>query len=213
MKFGNLVPMPARIRALPVDHRGFPVPYFVALVDGKPDHRVMDPGKLPRAVNHRLCWTCGQKLGVHLAFIIGPMCAINRTVSEPPSHRECAEYALKVCPFLSIPAKARREKNLPENVQDPAGVMLKRNPGALALWMCRNFRVWRIHNGVLFRLGDPSEVQWYAEGRMATRAEVDASIEGGLPTLRQLAREEGRHALVQLARQVAAIEPLLPPRP
>ncbi len=39
-------------------------------------------------------------------------------------------------------------------------------------------------------MGEPESVEWYAEGRAATRAEVMASIESGLPNLEALARQE-----------------------
>ena len=40
-----LPPMPSRIAALPVDERGYPVPWFVAWIDGKPEFRCADPAK------------------------------------------------------------------------------------------------------------------------------------------------------------------------
>src|SRR4051812_16900869 len=64
--------MPARIKRLRVDHRGYPVPYFVAWINGRPDHRVVDGSKLWPAMNDRRCWICGQRLGANLAFALGP---------------------------------------------------------------------------------------------------------------------------------------------
>jgi hypothetical protein len=75
----SLPPMPLRMTALPIDERGYPVPYFVAWVDGKPDHRIADASKMPGAINSGLCWLCGQKLGAFKYFVIGPMCSITRT--------------------------------------------------------------------------------------------------------------------------------------
>src|SRR6266403_923711 len=103
------IAMPARMRALPVDHRGFPVPYFVGWVDGVPDHRTADPKKMKRCVEEGRCWLCGEPLGKWLACVIGPMCAINRNTSEPASHKDCALYAVKACPFLTRPYARRRE--------------------------------------------------------------------------------------------------------
>ena len=39
----GLPPLTGHLTRLPIDERGFPVPYFVAIVDGKPDHRIIDP--------------------------------------------------------------------------------------------------------------------------------------------------------------------------
>lgn len=171
---------------LPVDDRGYPVPYFVAWVGGKPDHRIADSSKMPRAVNLGLCWMCGQQLGRFKSFCIGPMCSITRTISEPPSHLECVRFAAQACPWMTRPRAQRRTANLPDEIRDPAGNGIKRNPGAVCIWTTLKFRVWRPpgSRGVLFRIGDPTSAEWYAEGRPATRAEVDESIRTGLPLLR-----------------------------
>ena len=60
-------------------------------------------------MREKRCWVCGDPLGVHLTFPIGPMCALNRTISEPPSHHECASWSARNCPFLSRPHMVRRE--------------------------------------------------------------------------------------------------------
>lgn len=183
----ELPPLPARFTKLPT-HRGFPVPWFVAVIDGVPDFRVIGPDKIPLAHNRRLCWLCGQRLGSYLTFVVGPMCAVNRISSEPPSHTECAEFAAVACPFLSRPHMVRREGRMPDGVDPPAGVGLKRNPGVTLLWTTRSYTVRRVaaheaNPGVLFEMGDPLKVQCFAEGRTATRAEIRASIESGLPLL------------------------------
>jgi hypothetical protein len=105
----SLPPLPARMRYLPISPKGFPVPWFVFIDEqtGIPDFRVIGPGKMRQAVTGDRCWLCGGILGKHRIFCIGPMCAINRITSEPPSHRECAEFAAEACPFLSQP-RARR---------------------------------------------------------------------------------------------------------
>jgi len=46
-------------------------------------------------VRHKRCWLCGQPLGKFMCFVVGPMCAINKTSAEPPSHRDCALYAVQ----------------------------------------------------------------------------------------------------------------------
>ena len=202
--------MPERIRALPKDHRGYPVPYFVAWPNGKPDHRIMDRAKLWPAMEKKLCWICGQKLGAYLAFPVGPMCVINRNISEPPSHLECARFAVKACPFLAIPAKARRDKNLPPDIEAPAGIGLKRNPGITAIWICKEYQSSLLPNGLLFQLGEPIGVEWYYEGRPASREEVETSIESGLPSLLAIAKTDGPVALLALRQMLHIARGLLP---
>lgn len=204
-----LPPLPERMRSLPVDERGYPVPYFVAWVDGKPDHRVMDGAKLGPAIRSQLCWMCGQKLGRFKSFCIGPMCSITRTISEPPSHLECLRFAATACPFMTRPMAKRRDANLPGAAVAPAGEGLRRNPGAVCIWTTLKFRVFSPPGGgVLFRLGDPEHTEWYAEGRPATRAEVDESIRTGLPLLygpaqEQDAEQPGAGAVLHLEQRIA----------
>jgi hypothetical protein len=156
---------------------------------------------------------CGGPLGRYEAFVLGPMCAVNRTSAEPPSHRDCAIWSARNCPFLSRPHARRRENNMPvEPEKHVPGIMLKRNPGVALVWITEHGR-WRrrrVPNGLLFEIGEPVETLWYAEGREATREEVDASIDSGLPALREIAEQEGEGALLELAACVERAKPFLP---
>lgn len=182
----NMPPLPRRMLKLPVEERGYPVPWFVQWIGGKPDFRVMDATKRVRAVNQKLCWLCGEPLGQYMAFLIGPMCAINEISAEPPSHRDCARFAVKACPFLAMPKMVRRESGLPADWSDEVGgVMLKRNPGVTLLWITKGYRVIKDGAGFVLHIGKPCDVAWYKEGRFATRAEAQQSIESGLPALQE----------------------------
>ncbi|NEI52671.1 hypothetical protein GR217_34195 [Rhizobium leguminosarum] len=200
--------MPARIARLPVDPRGFPIPEFAAIINGVADFRMIKRGHVARCIRQNRCWICGEMMGAHKAFVIGPMCCINRISSEPPSHRDCATFAAKNCPFLANPSARRRERGLPEARTVP-GVMIERNPGVAALWMTRNFRVMRVDNGYLIELGEPDSIEFFAEGRPATRAEVDASVTSGLPFLEDAARLDGPAALRELEQYKKRFERLL----
>lgn len=189
----DLAAMPARIRTLPIDERGYPVPWFVAWEDGKPEFRAMDPLKFIRAIKEKLCWVCGQKLGVNVVFVAGPMCGINRTSSEPPNHLDCARWSAINCPFLSNPQMVRREDDKINNAamrDQAAGCAITRNPGVAMLWITRQFEVFNAGNGYLLTMGEPESVEWYAYGRKASRAEVLQSIESGLPSLEALASQQ-----------------------
>lgn len=204
--------MPAAIARLPV-HRGYPVPWFVASVSGEPDFRIVDPEKIQRAVLDRRCWICGRQLlepPAFFAFVIGPMCAVNRISSEPPSHVACADWSARACPFLTRPHMERREGGLPEALAAPAGTMIRRNPGVALVWLTRKYELVRDHQGgVLFRVGDPVAVRRFAEGREATIDELQHSIETGLPALREIAERQGPDALLALDQETRAAARLL----
>ena len=128
------------------------------------------------------------------------MCAINRVSSEPPSHKECAEFAVQACPFMVNPQRPRNVHGLPENRVDPGGIMIERNPGVTLLWVTESYRTFRAGKsaGILIKIGDPVETQWWARGRTATREEIMASINTGLPILQHTARQEGPEAMLAL---------------
>ena len=65
--------LPARMRTLPRDKHGRPVPWFVERVDGEFDFRVMSADHLRQAVRYRLRWVCGKPMSAWSAFVLGPM--------------------------------------------------------------------------------------------------------------------------------------------
>lgn len=99
-------PMSKTIERLPRDARGFPVPAFVhkpaGWRSGEPlDMRVLDVAHYEEMARKRLCGVCGLTLYSKVWFIGGPMCLLNRIFGDNGLHRDCAEFSLRVCPFLS----------------------------------------------------------------------------------------------------------------
>jgi hypothetical protein len=196
-----MIEMPSRMERLARDKVGRPVPWFVWWdpESGEPDFRVIGPGKMEEAYHHSKCWVCGEGLGVYRVFVIGPMCAVNRVSGELPSHRECARYSAKACPFLTTPRMHRNEKGLPAEYGELGGVPVKRNPGVTLLWITRSY--WPIRDPVgkyVFKLGPPEGLEFYREGRAASRREVMESIDSGMPILREMAERDGGEAVGDL---------------
>ncbi len=207
----ELEPLPARLKRLPVDDRGYPVPWFVAWVDGKPEFRAADAEKWRRAVRDRLCWVCGVPLGVHLTFVLGPMCGITRTTAEPPAHLECARWSARNCPFLTRPEMVRRQDAKDALHETSAGVPLDRNPGVTLLWSTGGYSVFfDPRRRPLLRVGPPEALEFYARGRLATAQEIEASVESGLPALLDVAQREGGGALKDLLEKVRVFRSLCP---
>jgi hypothetical protein len=188
----ELEAVPERIKKLPTS-RGYPVPWFVAWVDGEPEFRAADSAKFVRAIREQLCWVCGERLGTFKTFVIGPMCGLNRTTSEPPCHTECASWSARNCPFLNNPDMVRREKGLDNlGAENPGGIMLKRNPGVTLLWTTKKFNIFKDGmGGHLIRIGDPVALAWYTEGRGAMKQEIEDAIERGCPAIKEVAEAEG----------------------
>lgn len=201
-----LEPLTSRIGKLPIA-RGFPVPWFVAWIKDEPEFRAMDGTKLVKALRKRLCWVCGQPLDFNATFVIGPMCAINRVSSEPPSHYECARWSARNCPFLTLRQLERREDETTATLKQ-AGIGI---PGVTLLWTTATWKPFNDGNGgILLRLGEPTGIEWFHKGRPATRAEVEESVRTGLPALEEVARRDGVAALRQLAAQHEEAKKLYP---
>lgn len=202
--------MPETFTRLPVNRVGYPVPWFVAFIDGEPDFRVIRADGVECAVLGELCWLCGEQLGAEHSFVIGPMCAVNRTSAEPPAHPACAEWAVRACPFLSTPRMTRREIDL-TGVCEAAAEMITRNPGVALVWTTSpgRWRPFADEDGLLFYIGEPTATSWFAEGRRATRQEILTSIHTGLPELLRLA-EDHPAAVEQLNMMVQSAMKLVP---
>lgn len=73
------------------------------------------------------------------------------------------------------------------------GFGIMRNPGVAMLWTTDTFSVFDDGSGgKLLHMGEPNSVEWYANGKKATREEVTASIDSGFPALAEAAiRQEG----------------------
>lgn len=206
----KLPPMPPSVAVLPRDGRGYPVPEFIQWMkddkpcrrgEGEPDFRLADQRYRAEATRRGLCWVCGKQLGRHRVFVLGPMCVINRVTSEPPCCRSCAEYAAIACPFLVKPRMKRMSTDdlgLGREEMNPGGIMIARNPGCVALYETAQYAPFAAARGWLIGLEAPVRVDWYAEGRKATRAEVWASIESGYPLLLAEAEKDGADAVAEL---------------
>jgi hypothetical protein len=216
-------PLPNRLLGCHRDRRGFIVPFFVQWFHegqpsrpgiGEPDFRVVNPGSFGACLRHGLCWLCGKPLGKHRAFVLGPMCVITRVNSEPPSHRDCAEYAMKVCPFLTRPNMRRNDTDFEAPIIPAPGEHQERNPGIMALWMTDGAQLFNAESGqqgILFEVNDPSEVVWWREGRIATRAEVELGLAQAMPFLEAEAASKGRQAIAQLEQLSARALRYIPP--
>jgi hypothetical protein len=107
--------LPPRMRSLPV-HEGWPVPFFVARINGVPDLRVADPRKGKICGMRRVCWVCGKPLANVITFIGGPLSCKNLTFSDGPMHEECSTFALQVCPYLAVTSRDRRDDDIQDRL-------------------------------------------------------------------------------------------------
>jgi hypothetical protein len=217
----ELTELPPKMRRLLVDNRGYPVPWFVTWIDendnplpdgmGKPEFVRVLPEKTIEATRYRKCWVCGGQLGANVAFTIGPMCVVNRISAEPPQHLECSRWSAINCPFLARPYMKRQALG-DKPVGEGPGVMIERNPGVIVVWVTRAQSMgYHVHNHLpLFHVGEPTLVEWYSEGREATREEAQRGIDTGLPLLLEMAEKDGPDAVAELEAMTVVAEKFLP---
>jgi hypothetical protein len=173
--------IPARMRGLPRDPHGRPIPWF-----SWPDDRgvvhvaILDQERWHEAVRHNRCWVCCGKLRALKTFALGPINVVLRTTIEPPSHLQCATYAVQVCPFLSDPARGHRP--VPERYVDPDptvgrdGRRPAPNPSVFALWTTRSYEIGCLADRLAIAVGDYVRLSWWTRGRLAMEAEVQAAM-------------------------------------
>jgi hypothetical protein len=201
--------IPPEMARRPVDHRGFPVPWFVTrkTADGRWDFVQIEAERFAEAERRDVCWVSGQPLGRFRSFVIGPMCVINRVSADPAIKRSVAEWSAQICPFLSRPLARRNESVPPEAWETQRGTAITANPGICAVYTVE--RAVRSEDG-LFHLPDASSVTWWTCGRPATRTEVIEAIRGGLPVLRREAEREGGAAMSKLDQYLERARSALP---
>ena len=114
------IPLPASAtcRARPVSESAgflFPTLYRSSMASGISS--TLTRNKIIIAYRRKICFLCGEPLGRFAAFVIGPMgSSINRVSSEPPAHRDCAEYAVRACP---VPGPAQRQGAMTRRISAP----------------------------------------------------------------------------------------------
>ncbi|WP_213761770.1 hypothetical protein [Caballeronia sp. dw_19] len=170
----GLPTVPPRMRNLPVNHEGYPVPFVCAWTDGEPNFSVVDPRKLAACHDQRWCSLCGELIGQYKAFLLDPVMAVMRTATEPPAHIDCARF--------SAAALSRAFVTL--------------------VWVTRGYSLGHVGSTTVFHIGEPEQTFWYAGGRRANRQEVMDSFQAATPPLYELARADGEVAVMKLDMKV-----------
>jgi hypothetical protein len=169
----GLPPVPVQMATLPIDERGYPIPWFVKWIDGKPDFRLLDEEKFRRAFQDKRCTVCGGPLGKYKSFVGGPMNILQLISGEPPMHLTCALFSVQACPFLLLPLSKRRMSGITdETLGGPGDVFAEANPGITSIYTCTRFHP----DGSVFRFDDVSSIKWFTQGRAATAEEITAAL-------------------------------------
>lgn len=185
-KVTSPITIPKHLRMRPI-HNGIIVPYFVTWYkDGQQVHEkapgalphfpTIDMGRAALCLQRGYCWVCGKMLGTFKTFVTGPAGVIAGLAGEPPMHKECANYAVQVCPFMVHGYDMNTDKPMPGKF---AMNVELRNPGLNIVWVCKSFDIQKFDpfTGVmLLKPGPATVVQFWTKGRRATRQEIAERI-------------------------------------
>lgn len=130
-------PIPDRMKHLPLDPRGYPIPSNVFRdKNGTPHFTINDELIRQTQIRDNLCPICGKKNSAGLWFVGGPLSAFHPqgAYNDLPMHKECAVYALKICPYLAMPSYHHRldEKTLNKIPEEDREVRTFVDPTMLA---------------------------------------------------------------------------------
>ena len=168
------VPIPERMKHLELDPRGYPIPVMVWRDNtGIPYFTINDTNTRFKIIRQELCSICGTKLFRGRWFVGGPLSAFhpNGAYNDPPMHLECAEYALKVCPYLAAPSYAKRidtKKVKSENISsttmfiDPT--MMPNRPEIFVAVHARGHKVGPFPDLILKPLRPYIDVRFWRQG-------------------------------------------------
>jgi hypothetical protein len=141
--------IPQQLSHLKIDSRGYPIPFFVTWIDGKPEFRFLDHKRQEMIIEKKLYHICGKKLNDdYNYFISGPIGFHNRISSDAAMHRVCAEFSLRACPHLYLQKADRRENDelAKEIIAKADDVLIKEKPQILILARASKFKPVK-HNG------------------------------------------------------------------
>lgn len=159
----NLISKPPNIAALPVDARGYPVPFFAMWIDGKPDFRVVNPQAVFECATAHKCFVCGQKMKGMFTFVGGPKSMEHHHFTDGPTHKDCAEYALQTCPFLAIPTFAYNRAPILNAVVNE--IVTTERQEKIGQGLTAEFTMVSQRGHVLFQAGRWLQLKWWQEGK------------------------------------------------
>lgn len=161
----NIERLPLRMLSLRINGGGWPIYWFSKDVDVEdavnPDP---DPDKMMIAVQRKLCYICGEKLGTYACFLGGVFVGLTRSSNEPPCHRECARWVAMNDQFLT--------------------------QGITLLWVTVTYDVLLDNEKkIVFSLGEPASAEFYIDKKPASKDEVSSAVTAGLANVLEMIKK------------------------
>lgn len=152
------VPKPARIAALDEDERGYVKFFMILPPPGRELHfRVLNYENVLKCGTHKLCGICGLTLSYRFWFLGSREDVADRLFPSPPFHRDCLDYALRVCPFLAGIYTPKHQELGPQFVHAP---LTETRRGDFGLYCTRSFTVSVKRGQPVFRVAPATTIEW-----------------------------------------------------
>lgn len=160
--------IPKELSHLKLDPRGYPIPYFVPIIDGLPNFRFLHTEKQDNCFNRHLCPICGKKLNPDYSYIVtGPIGMKNQVSTDPAMHRVCAEFSMLACPHLFYQKAERKE------TAGPQTYIINEKPDKMMLVKCKTKFKWKDKKQRIFGYQYVSHEEYIYENNMLVK-KVDA---------------------------------------
>ncbi len=158
------VEIPKRLRSRP-KFRGMPIPFttFVNPQTKVPDFKVTNERSWNVCVTRKQCGLCGQLLLKNESYFIGgDRSCTSGIFFDPPMHKECAEYAFKVCPFLAC---AKGYSKAPPREQKGYTIVVNphmptERPNKMGILFCKSWSMVNIQGNRYFKADKIESVEW-----------------------------------------------------
>jgi len=144
--------IPNRMRDLDRDERRrVPIPVMNVNPAGEVNFMVVSNERVIQCGEVGLCGICGNPLDYWIAFVGGPVSAMNGAYTDPPFHVECAEAAMLFCPHLNRKVHRRApDEKMPEGSWKSEGAV-EEKPAQWIIGLTRNYKMLPWGKGVLFK--------------------------------------------------------------
>lgn len=99
------VHLPEKMKDIELDPRGYAIPFIVLRDKNDKAHFALNDDRMTeKCIREDRCSICGHEMHEDKWMIGGPMSTFHPQgcFVDIPVHKECGEYALKVCPYLAV---------------------------------------------------------------------------------------------------------------
>lgn len=176
MKNWKSIDIPTKMKDLPKDKNGYPIPYTIRKdEEDTPIFSQHDESLLHNCISNSHCGICGQPLGNDIWLLAGAKIALQPLGGyiDPPMHKQCGTYALQVCPYLALPSFLKRSPNEIAKSTDKV-LVLSGKPSVFGFVKTSDYRLLLNDNGTIIIIPERPflDIEYWREGELLTKSQA-----------------------------------------